>query len=70
MRVRLSVAALVNSVYINLQTNTCMAAGARRINMGILFTNRKLSSFHSELVPKSKPRAIAFSFSATHMENT
>ena len=39
MRVRLAVAAFLNSVIINMLAN--MAAGARRINMGILFTNRK-----------------------------
>ena len=36
MRVRLAVAAPVKSVFINVQA---MAAGACRINMGILFTN-------------------------------
>ena len=35
MRVRLAIAALVNSVFINVQAN--MAAAARRINMGIPF---------------------------------
>ena len=35
MMVRLAVAALVNSVFINGQTN--MAAGARQINIGIFF---------------------------------
>ena len=39
MRVRLAVAALVNGVFINGQTN--IAAGARLINMGVLFTNHK-----------------------------
>ena len=34
---RLAVAALVNSVFINVQSN--MAARARRINMGMLFSN-------------------------------
>ena len=42
MRVRLAVAALVNSVYINGQAN--MAAGACRIKMGIPIANRKLLS--------------------------
>ena len=37
MRVRSAVAALVNSIFINLVGN--MAAGARRINVGITFTN-------------------------------
>ena len=31
-----------------------MAAEARRINMGILVTNRKLSSIHSESVPRGR----------------
>ena len=35
MRVRIAASALANSVYINVQAN--MAAGARRINMCILF---------------------------------
>ena len=42
-----------------------MAAGARRINIGILFTNRKLPSIHSESVPRSRPKlpkAVAFSY--------
>ena len=42
MRVRLEVAALVNRVFLNMQAN--VAAGARCLNMGILFTNRKLPS--------------------------
>ena len=46
MRVRLSLAALVNSVFTNI------AAGARRINMGILFTNGKFSSIHSVSAPR------------------
>ena len=52
IRVLLAVAAHVNSVVINAQAN--MAAGARRINMGILFTNRKLPSIHSESAPRSR----------------
>ena len=60
MRVRLAVAALVNSVFINVQAN--MAAGASRINMDMLFTNRKLPSIHSESVATSRSKARAFSF--------
>ena len=52
MRVRLAVAALANNVFINMQAN--MAAGARQINMAILFTNRILYSIHSELAPRSR----------------
>ena len=55
MRVRLAVAGLVNSVLINVQAN--MATGARRINMAILFTNRKLHSIHSESVTRSRSKA-------------
>ena len=60
MKVRLAVAALVNSVFKNLQAN--MTAGVRQINMGILLTNRKLHSIHPESVPRSKPKAIAFTY--------
>ena len=42
------------------QTN--MAAGARRINMDTLFTNRKLRSIHSVSVPRSRSNARAFSY--------
>ena len=52
MKVRCAVAALVNSVVRNVKEN--MAAGARRINMDILFTNRKVSSIHSESVSRSR----------------
>ena len=34
-----------------------MAPGARRINMGTLFTNNKLPSIHSELLPRSRSKA-------------
>ena len=37
-----------------------MAAGARRINMGILFTNHKLLSIHSESVPRSRSKASMY----------
>ena len=39
-----------------------MAAGARSINIGITFINRKLPSIHSESVPRCKSQAIAFSY--------
>ena len=35
----------------NMQAN--VAAGPRRVNMGILFTTRKLPSFYSESVPRN-----------------
>ena len=53
----LEIAALVKIVFINVQAN--MAAGARPINMNILFTNHKLPSIHSESVPRSRSKAIA-----------
>ena len=52
MMVRLALAALVNSVFINAQAN--VARGACRINRDIVFTNRKLPSIHSELVRSKK----------------
>ena len=55
MRVRLSEAGLVNSLFINVQAN--MAAGGRRINISILFPNRKLPSIHSESVPRNRSKA-------------
>ena len=57
MRVRLALAALVNSVFINGQAN--MAAVTRLINLGILFTNHKLSSIYSVSVPRSRSKSIA-----------
>ena len=60
MRVRLAVAALVNSVFTYVQAN--MAAEARWINMGILFTNRKLPSIHSESVPKIRSKPSTYSY--------
>ena len=39
-----------------------MAAGARRINMGILFTNRKLPLIHSESEPRSRSKASTYSY--------
>ena len=58
MRIRLAAAELVNSVFINVRAN--MAAGARRINMGILFTNRKLPTIQSESVPRSRSKASTY----------
>ena len=55
----ISVAELVNSVFINVQTN--MAAGACQINMGMYFTNHKLPSLHSESVPRSRLKASTYS---------
>ena len=37
-----------------------MAAGGRRIDMDILFTNHKLPSIHSLSVRRSRSKAIAF----------
>ena len=60
MMVQLAVAELVKSVYINVQAN--MAAGVRRIDMGILFTNGKLSSIHSESVTGSRSKASTYNY--------
>ena len=57
---RLAVAALVNSVFINVQAD--MAAGARRINICIFFTNHKLPSLHSESVPRSRSKVSTYSY--------
>ena len=40
IRVRLAVAVLINSVFIKNNVHANMAAGARRINIAILFTNQ------------------------------
>ena len=62
MRVRLAVAAFVNSVFINVRAN--MATGTRRINMVLLtFTNHKLPTIHSASVLRNRSKAIAFSYS-------
>ena len=60
MKVRLAVAALVNSVFINEPANT--AVGTCQINMGILFTNSKLLSIHSESVPRSRSKVSKYSY--------
>ena len=60
MRVRLAVAVLVNSVFINVQAN--IAVGARKMNMCIPFTNHKLFSIHSESVPRSGSKASRYSY--------
>ena len=59
MKSRLTVAAIVCSVIINVEAN--MAAGTRRINTSILSTNRKLPSSHSKSVPTYRSKAIALS---------
>ena len=56
-----AIAALVNSLFINVQAN--MVTGARLINMDIFFTNRKLRSIHSESVPRSRLKASTYSSS-------
>ena len=56
----LAVAPVVNSVFINVKAN--MTAQARRIKMGILFTNRKLPSIHSESVPRNRSKASKYSY--------
>ena len=60
IRVRLAVAVLINSVIINVKAN--IAAGTLRINMDILFTNRKLPSIHSESVSKSRSKASTYCY--------
>ena len=60
MKDRLAVAALVNGIFIKVQAN--MAAWALQINMGELFTNRKLRSTHSQLVTRSRPKASTYSY--------
>ena len=55
MGVRLAVAALLNSVFINMQEY--IAVGASGISIGILFTNRELPTIHSESVPRSRSKA-------------
>ena len=60
MWVRLAAAALVNSVFINVQAN--LAAEARRINMGILFTNRRLPSIHYERTPRRGSKASTVNY--------
>ena len=59
-RLQLSIEALVNSVFITVQKNE--VAGTGRLNMGIHLTNRKLPSIHSELVPRSRSKSVAFSY--------
>ena len=58
--VQLAVAQLMNSVFINGQTK--MAVGVYRINIGILFTNRKLLSIHSGSVPRLRSKADSYSY--------
>ena len=39
-----------------------MAAGSRRINIGILFTNRKLALIQSESISRSRSKPSTFSY--------
>ena len=55
MKIRLGIAALVNSVFINVQIN--MAAEYHRKVAGILFTYREIPSIHSESVPRNRSKA-------------
>ena len=63
MRVRLAVAALVNSVFVNRSAN--MTAGARRINMGIYFLPIAIPS---ESVPRSISKASTHSYAEKKMK--
>ena len=55
MRVRLAVAELVNSVFVNGQAN--VASSVHRISMDILFTTFcKLPLIHSEPLPRSRSK--------------
>ena len=45
-----------------------MAGRARRMNKGILFTNRELPSIHSESVPRSRPKASLYSYAEKKMK--
>ena len=56
MWVRLAVAVLVKSVFINVQAN--VAVGARRLNRDMV----KLPSIHSESVSRSRSKASTPSF--------
>ena len=47
-----------------------MAAGARRINTGILFTNCKLHSTHSASVPRSRSKAGAFTYTKKNLNKS
>ena len=58
MRVRVMVAVLVNSVFIKLDVQRNGAAGAHLLN--IPCTNCKLTSIHSESVPRGKSKAVTF----------
>ena len=57
---RWAVAALVNNVFINVQE--ILAAGAPQIIMGILCSNRKLPSVHSESLLRRRPKDSTFSY--------
>ena len=47
-----------------------MAAAARRITMGIPFTNHKLPPIHSELEPRSRSKAEKKSTACTYQRLT
>ena len=70
MRFQLAVAALVNIVFLNIKANMAenMAVEVRQINMGIHFYQSQiikiinmLIAIYSELVPRSRSKAIEFS---------
>ena len=60
IRVQLAVGWLVNIVFTIMQAN--LAAGTRQINKSILLTNRKLSTIHSESVPRRRSKASTYSY--------
>ena len=60
MRVRLAVAALVNSVYINVQANMAAGGGAPNKHDNTFLTNRKLTSNYSESLPRRRSKAITY----------
>ena len=60
MTIRLGIAALVNSVFINVQIN--MSAEYRRKVAGILFSYREIPSIHSESVPRNRSKASSHSY--------
>ena len=66
MRVLSVAAVLVDNVFRNVQAN--MAAGARRINMRILCTNRSLHSIHSESVSRSMSTEGAYSYAEKNLK--
>ena len=58
MRVRLAVAALVNNVCTNVQTNmAAWGGGEAALTWAYFLTNHKLSSIHSGSVQRSRSKA-------------